>query len=520
MSPINALSVLAFASAVVAVPYHGHGHPRHIHRPSGYSAFPLPSANATLPFGSTGFATGTGIATGSGVPTNVAPTAVGPASAETDNVSTSTGNSQTTVVEQSTYYNAASDTICTTDVTVTSKVQVTVTVTADEEASTEAASTNGKSTVRVTSTITQPVSSVEPASTESSEIAPVQETSSEAAPPAYSAPTTTSSTEAAPVETSTEATSTEAATTSEQAPPAYTEPTTSAEPTTSEASSTEAAPVSETSTEEAATTSTMAPYSAPNKAPVYSATSSSAAATSSSPSSYSGGSSNGKRGVAYNDASLTECFLDSPSIGWGYNWGSSSSGLDSSLKFIPQLWGPTSDFTNSWSDNAQSAIDSGSTHLFSFNEPDLSSQCNLSPQEAAEGYKTYMEPFAGKAKLCAPSVTNGGGSMGLNWLSDFMDACSDCTIDCVNIHWYDSAENTEYFKDHVKNATDISGGKQVFVSEFGATGSDDQISSFLEEVMPWMDGQDSIGGYAYFMVSDGKLVSGGEPSSYGKTYAS
>jgi hypothetical protein len=266
-------------------------------------------------------------------------------------------------------------------------------------------------------------------------------------------------------------------------------------------------------------------YSVANKGNIginlgYGSSSSSSAAPSSTGSTSSGSGKSGKRGVAYNDAKLTDCLVSSPAVSWGYNWGSSSSGLSDSVKFIPTLWGPKSEFTNDWSKNAQSAIDSGSTHLFSFNEPDLSEQANLSPSEAAAAYKEYMEPFAGKAKLCAPSVTNGGGSMGLSWLSSFLESCSDCTIDCVNIHWYDSAENTEYFKKHVNDAADIASGKQIFISEFAATGSDDQITTFLEEVMPWMDSNDAVGGYAYFMAGEGKLVSGNEQSTIGKVFAS
>jgi hypothetical protein len=110
--------------------------------------------------------------------------------------------------------------------------------------------------------------------------------------------------------------------------------------------------------------------------------------------------------------------------------------------------------------------------------------------------------------------------MGLSWLSSFLESCSDCTIDCINIHWYDSAENAEYFKKHVSDAADTAPGKQIFVSEFAATGSDDQISSFLETVMPWMDSNDDVGGYAYFMAGEGKLVSGSEQSTIGKVFAS
>jgi hypothetical protein len=433
MSPINTMSILAFATAALAVPYHGHGHSKfHNNKPSGFSAYPYPSANGTGIYASgTGFATGSAVAPASETIVSDIETAIAVATTSADITST-----------------------CTSDVTITTTIKKTVTVTGT-------------------------ASSVEIVSSSSSEAAPAQ-TSSESSAPSYSA-----------------------------APTSYSS---KAEAVTQAISSVE---------ESSSAASPTMTYSAANKNVDmnvgYGSSSSSSAAPSSTASS-SGKS--GKRGVAYNDASLTTCLTDSPKVSWGYNWGSSSSGLSDSVKFIPTLWGPSSLFTDSWSKNAKSAIESGSTHLFSFNEPDLGAQANLSPSEAASAWKTYMEPFAGQAKLCAPSVTNGGGSMGLNWLSSFLESCSDCTIDCVNIHWYDSAENVDYFKSHINDAAKIASGKEIFVSEFAATGSDDQISTFLETVMPWMDSNDAVGGYAYFMASDGVLVSGGSQSAIGKTYAS
>lgn len=362
-------------------------------------------------------------------------------------------------------------------------------------------------------------------SSNSSEAAAVPATSSSA--PAYSAPaysTPSSSSEAAAIPTSAPSapaysapsSSSEAAaiTTSAASAPAYSVPTSS--------SSSEAAPVatSESSTAtSSATSAAILPTSYVNKGLAGDV----ATSSSSAPASYSSAASStgGKRGLAYNDASLTDCFTGGSEITWAYNWGSSAGDLASGLKFIPTLWGTGSDFTGSWSENAKSAISSGSSTLFSFNEPDLAAQANLSPAAAATAYKTYMEPLGDSAKLCAPSVTNSGtDGQGLSWLSEFLEACSDCQIDCINIHWYDSAENTDYFKSHVEKATSIANGKPVYVSEFGATGSDDQITSFLEEVMPWMDSNSDIAGYAYFMVESGVLVTGTEPSTYGSVYKS
>ncbi|KAI4736183.1 hypothetical protein E4T50_13309 [Aureobasidium sp. EXF-12298] len=279
-------------------------------------------------------------------------------------------------------------------------------------------------------------------------------------------------------------------------------------------SATSVAPSSTSTSSSTSSTIAVAPTSAVvvTSSAKASSTTSSAAPTSSS-------TGTGKRGLAYNTASLMTCFEDSSHVSWGYNWDSDSAGLSSSFNYVPLLWGLS--HTDVWNTRATSAIANGATHLMSFNEPDMTSQANMSPQDAASAYKTWMMPFAGKAKLGAPAVTNGQGSMGLNWLAAFLEACDGCQVDFVTIHWYDAASNTAYFKEHVQNATDVAGGKPVWVTEFAPTGSPSNadISTFLEDVMPWMDSQSFVERYSYFMASDGALISGTEPSTFGQTYA-
>lgn len=229
----------------------------------------------------------------------------------------------------------------------------------------------------------------------------------------------------------------------------------------------------------------------------------------------------GKRGLPYNDASLTTCFEGYSKVTWAYNWGQTSAGLSSSFEYVPMLWGTDSRFTSTWESNWKSAVSSGTTTFFAFNEPDLDTESNLTPDAAAAGYITYMQPIKAanpSVRLGSPAVTNGANGMGIDWLVNFQHACDSCDIDFVAIHWYDSATNIQYFKDHVTEANTRT-GKNVWVTEFGADGSDAQIQSFLEEVLPWMDAQDWIERYSYFMASDGLLDSGTEPSTYGLTYA-
>jgi len=167
------------------------------------------------------------------------------------------------------------------------------------------------------------------------------------------------------------------------------------------------------------------------------------------------------------------------------------------------LWGNGPSITSTWKANAQAAINSGSTHLVAFNEPDMPSQSNIDPTTAAQSYSQYMSGFPSNVKLGAPAVTNGGAPSGLTWLQNFLDACSDCQIDFIPIHWYGDWNNIKDFQNHATAAYQMT-GKPIWVTEFGVSNGDDQqIESFLQNVIPWMDQQPWLERYAYFMATTG-----------------
>lgn len=56
---------------------------------------------------------------------------------------------------------------------------------------------------------------------------------------------------------------------------------------------------------------------------------------------------------------------------------------------------------------------------------------------AVAAWKQYIEPqktLKDKMYFGSPAVTNGPN--GLKYLSSFIDACTGCKIDFINIHWY------------------------------------------------------------------------------------
>ncbi|EGS23173.1 uncharacterized protein CTHT_0008360 [Thermochaetoides thermophila DSM 1495] len=231
--------------------------------------------------------------------------------------------------------------------------------------------------------------------------------------------------------------------------------------------------------------------------------------------------SSGKRGLAYNDPTLLKRFVNSGTkISWTYNWGQyDDSGLD--LEFCPMLWGLKLDFPQIWPTNAQKAIGAGSRCLFSFNEPDLDSQANMSPELAAQKHVELMNPFAGKAKIGAPAITNSGAPhQGIGWLQKFFNACNgQCAVDFVNIHIY--GVDTKTFLNHVLNVYSTF-KKPVWITEFAFDGTEEQINAQLTEVIHQLENNATfsfVERYAYFMVSEGHLVRGNTLSVYGNTFA-
>ncbi|KAG4417638.1 hypothetical protein IFR04_009208 [Cadophora malorum] len=113
----------------------------------------------------------------------------------------------------------------------------------------------------------------------------------------------------------------------------------------------------------------------------------------------------------------------------------------------------------------------------------------MSAKDAADAYRRFMNPFAGKAYLEAPAVTN--APPGMKWLKEFLSLCTGCHIDFVPIHWYDSATNIEYFKNYLTDAHDIA-GHDLWTTEFNGSGTSSETKSFLRTVIPWLDSRSYI----------------------------
>jgi len=228
----------------------------------------------------------------------------------------------------------------------------------------------------------------------------------------------------------------------------------------------------------------------------------------------------GKRGLAYNDATLANLFEGYDQITWGYNWGFPSSGLSTEFEFVPMLWGLPDASDLSEADPSWAAAATAAQHILGFNEPDLSSQSNISPADAATAYSTYFAPYAGVQRIGWPAVTNGPPpSMGLGWDASFR---ADYTgeLDFAPLHWY-AAADVDGFISYIESAY-AQLNTNIWITEFQATGATDaEQIAFLEGVMPWLDSTSYVIRYSYFGVFEDYLVNsdGTGLSDIGTTYA-
>ncbi|KAG4028447.1 hypothetical protein MFRU_021g00380 [Monilinia fructicola] len=246
----------------------------------------------------------------------------------------------------------------------------------------------------------------------------------------------------------------------------------------------------------------------------------------------------GKRGLAYDrnnpfgDATFANLFKSYSKITWGYDWGFPSWGLDSSIEFVPMLWGLPSSLDPNW----VAAVNIAKS-ILGFNEPDLTYEqsSNMLPAAAATGYKSYIEQFAGQVRIGTPNVlwnnwnswSSGGSYNSRVWTQYFLGNCTGCHFDYAAIHYYQDcfpasgASGSDWFISNVTNAHDTL-NLPIWVTEFQCYGTDEQQAQFLRAVLPWLDAQSWVERYAYFGAFPGFLLNtaGTALSLAGQAYVS
>jgi RNA polymerase sigma factor (sigma-70 family) len=145
-----------------------------------------------------------------------------------------------------------------------------------------------------------------------------------------------------------------------------------------------------------------------------------------------------KKGAATWSFSGIDTAFQESGVSWYYTWGADHSGITApaGVQFVPMIWGAASVTA---SNLATAEQDSGGA-LLGFNEPDVSNQSNMTPQQALALWPQLMSTGLelGSPSVAADAATPGG------WLDQFMQGARSkgYRVDFIAVHWYGSDFNS------------------------------------------------------------------------------
>ncbi|KAJ6466892.1 glycoside hydrolase [Mycena sanguinolenta] len=239
----------------------------------------------------------------------------------------------------------------------------------------------------------------------------------------------------------------------------------------------------------------------------------------------------GLAGGGDSDTDMTQ-FTTTGKVSWYYTWGLDSVD-DTNLEFVPMLWGEKD--VSGWTDasNGVNATISQRkpTAVLGMNEPQETGQSNLTPQQGADMWTSYIEPLKSQGlRLGSPAPSS--APSGKTWIQDFLTACNGaCTVDFIALHYYDV--NATAFAEYL---TDFHNTFQrpIWVTEWacqnfngGPQCTAPEVAEFLNQTQAFMDAQDWVERYAWFgalrdlqgvNTLDAMLTSSGQITDLGKQY--
>lgn len=224
-----------------------------------------------------------------------------------------------------------------------------------------------------------------------------------------------------------------------------------------------------------------------------------------------------KRGVGVGSPFMQEdIHLLASAVAWGYNWGPAPTGTalsafdETGMEFCSMAWNKA---YNKEAITAYVQMHPECKYLLAYNEPNLTDQSNMTPQEAAEGWSELVAFAHGLGlQVVSPAMNYGtlaGYSDPVKWLDEFF-AQPGVSIDdvcAISLHCYmGSAGAMKLFIDRFDKY-----GKPVWMTEFCAweqsvSSATAQINHMSEAVL-MMEKDPRVERYAWFLVRGNGMLS-------------
>jgi hypothetical protein len=212
---------------------------------------------------------------------------------------------------------------------------------------------------------------------------------------------------------------------------------------------------------------------------------------------------------------ITEEQLASTHSKWFYDWGVTPRFFKYSAEYVPMIWSDRLDWYGGEAGIAAQAAANPGRYWLIWNEPDLSEQANITPQRAAELYRSLEQIILG-ADPTAKLIVGGISQMGWpEWPQQFLDTYKSLygtapRLAGWHIHFYpiataDSdpqvlAERTRNYVMSARAWVDSHGGGELWLTEFNVHTTDGAAQAYMSEIVPWLEGYSGINRYAWFAI--------------------
>jgi autotransporter-associated beta strand protein len=213
-----------------------------------------------------------------------------------------------------------------------------------------------------------------------------------------------------------------------------------------------------------------------------------------------------KRGFSDVNANYND--LQASGASWYYTWGPGPANPGNfNANFYPMFWDAPSQST------INTVVARHPQYVLGFNEPDNSTQSNMTVAQAIASWKQISAAFTGTAtQLVSPAVED--TSTGHQWIENFMSQAKadNLKVNAIAFHWYDDSNPLTPQQDATNFLNSVAWYHNtfklpVFITEFavydwggGYTTAQMQTGEqqFLNIVIPQLNSLSYVAGYSYY----------------------
>jgi hypothetical protein len=182
-------------------------------------------------------------------------------------------------------------------------------------------------------------------------------------------------------------------------------------------------------------------------------------------------------------------------LSWYYDWQSSTNCANTGVPFVPMEWGDWCSGSSTCPALPTSLAANGNQDLLTFNEPDNTSQSNMSVARAVQLWP-YLE--ATGLQLSSPAVTS--ASSGATWLASFMSQANQLglRVDFLALHWYGDCSNPQNLINYLAGM-EASYGLPEWLTEFSCINDSAAVNAdFIQQVAPQLEALPYLQRFAWF----------------------